>query len=810
MIAAFAQPTSAQISQLPQPVKTKGYIDVAPRLVGVGQNATVTLWNFPPPLTIQGTASFEGFKGVTVTFTRPDGTKDTFMPKSLTTFDYAPGQTESLGGIVFNYKPNMAGNWSVSFTLPAQNITSSAGTVQYQTCTSNTASFTVQTEPVLAGLLNGYPWSPLPNPNTYWDYPISSNNREWYQISGDWLQGMKGAWAFWPTVWGATVRQYQPYGSGPNTAHVLWKQPWRAGGLIGGDYGSLSYNYPWEHLGVVIMDGKVFAYLDEPSLNTGNRKNQFICIDMATGELLYTADGIIKNGVHLPGNASVQQTTERYNVVLESSFGSSPQPYLFGINGTTWNYYDPFDGAVKYSIVNCTAALTRGYQLIDGTNLVYVVIGTNLTAWDKGKVVNNNWPTGITWTRKLPTAILGTPSIVGYSNDLSVVVLSANSEYWGINTTNGDQKWYVNTPPLAAQEPITLYGADSFVVWDKDNARFNCYSALTGALRWTSDSFSDSPWASWWTRYNTVTNDNDNMYTCFPDGTISALSLADGHEVWRSEPIASTEYTNNVVPFHMDIVRVGGNVYVYGGLAQEYQINPIPRQAMCVCINATTGGISWTLNGGVVPVAAANGYIIATGTYDQNYYCIGKGPTKTTVTAPLTTVAAGTSMLIQGSVVDTSAAAQEHRSQVMFPNGVPAIADENMSEFMDYLYMQNATLLNNPPICTGVPVTLTAVDPNGNTVTIGTTTSDDKGNYGLQWTPTSPGVYHIYAAFAGSDSYFTSSASTYATVASTSATAAPTSSTLTINSNTDTYLAIGVIAIIIAIAIVGALILRKK
>jgi len=33
-------------------------------------------------------------------------------------------------------------------------------------------------------------------------------------------------------------------------------------------------------------------------------------------------------------------------------------------------------------------------------------------------------------------------------------------------------------------------------------------------------------------------------------------------------------------------------------------------------------------------------------------------------------------------------------------------------------------LLNAPPACIGVPVTLIAVDPNGNAVTIGTATSD--------------------------------------------------------------------------------------
>jgi hypothetical protein len=148
----------------------------------------------------------------------------------------------------------------------------------------------------------------------------------------------------------------------------------------------------------------------------------------------------------------------------------------------------------------------------------------------------------------------------------------------------------------------------------------------------------------------------------------------------------------------------------------------------------------------------------------------------------------------------------------MYPNGVPAISDANMSVWMDYLHMQNSTLLSAPPNCNGVPVTLTAVDPNGNTITIGTTTSDDKGNYGLQWTATTSGVYHIYATFAGSDSYYTSSASTYATVASTSATVAPTSATQSINSNSDLviYILATGIAIIIAIAIATVLIIKRK
>src|SRR4030065_891879 len=168
MIMAFAQPTLAQIG-IPQPVKTVGYITVAPTLVGVGQTLTCNAWVFPLPTNYIYGPTTNGFYGVTVTFVKPDGTKDTFMPTDATGTLNA-GQLTSLGSMYFYYKPTIAGNWSVSFTMPAQNITTSAGTVQYLGCTSNSFSFTVQTDMVLAGLLNGYAWSPLPDPNVFWGY----------------------------------------------------------------------------------------------------------------------------------------------------------------------------------------------------------------------------------------------------------------------------------------------------------------------------------------------------------------------------------------------------------------------------------------------------------------------------------------------------------------------------------------------------------------------------------------------------------------------------------------------------------------
>ncbi|GAG62263.1 unnamed protein product, partial [marine sediment metagenome] len=61
---------------------------------------------------------------------------------------------------------------------------------------------------------------------------------------------------------------------------------------------------------------------------------------------------------------------------------------------------------------------------------------------------------------------------------------------------------------------------------------------------------------------------------------------------------------------------------------------------------------------------------------------------------------------------------------------------------------------------TGVKVTLDAIDPNGNFISIGTATSDMSGFYSYQWTPEHEGKYTIIATFAGSKSYYSSYAET--------------------------------------------------
>ena len=120
-------------------------------------------------------------------------------------------------------------------------------TVRYLPSSSQTpAVFTVQKDPVLAGLLNGYPWSPLPT--DYWTNPVFTNNREWASISG--------AWAV-PT-YNIDASNYNSYTTAPKSPHILWSNQIGSAGLVGGSFGSLAYTQATGGSGNIILDGKIY------------------------------------------------------------------------------------------------------------------------------------------------------------------------------------------------------------------------------------------------------------------------------------------------------------------------------------------------------------------------------------------------------------------------------------------------------------------------------------------------------------------------------------------------------------------------
>ncbi|HLN45529.1 MAG TPA: hypothetical protein VK209_07460, partial [Candidatus Sulfotelmatobacter sp.] len=288
---------------------------------------------------------------------------------------------------------------------------------------------------------------------------------------------------------------------------------------------------------------------------------------------------------------------------------------------------------------------------------------------------------------------------------------------------------------------------------------------------------------------------------------VYAINWDTGKISWRFEattnPYESPYVDPNgtaVSPFFTNVVIADNKVFAYNS---EHTVSqPYPRGWKLFAIDATTGKGVWNITGSMSPGAMADGYITASNTYDGHMYVFGKGKTATTVTAPQTSVAKGTKVLIQGTVLDQSPAQRD----------TPCVSKESMTPQMEYLHMQHPIDgINHNIQMTGVPVALAALAEDGSSVNIGiVTTSAYYGTYEVAWNPPTEGTYTIIASFAGDESYGSSAASTGLIVGP-----APTSTDtgqqqqITVPDYTLTIVGMG-IAIMIVVAIVGVLIYRKK
>ena len=157
--------------------------------------------------------------------------------------------------------------------------------------------------------------------------------------------------------------------------------------------------------------------------------------------------------------------------------------------------------------------------------------------------------------------------------------------------------------------------------------------------------------------------------------------------------------------------RIVSDGKIYLGQSEHSVNQPQPRGAPFVCLNATTGEVIWSIAGMFRQTdwggsAVMGDSIIATmDTYNQMVYAIGKGPSATTVTAPDTGVQYGTSVTIKGTVTDISPGTKDEKIQMRFPNGVAAVSDDSMSDWMLYVYKQ----FTQPTNTTGVPVSINVV-----------------------------------------------------------------------------------------------------
>jgi hypothetical protein len=484
--------------------------------------------------------------------------------------------------------------------------------------------------------------------------------------------------------------------------------------------------------------------------------------------------------------------------------------------------YNPWNGAVNQNI--SISPLTTGTYYMNSYWLTVQDMGANVTTANRYRLIN--WTieaipgafmvSSTTWRTKIVSNITWPWSSLGTTWDLEagiavttnpVTPLSAGAWY-GTNVIAASLKTGTQLWNKTYEE--TIYSSASTVA---DHGKvaiptMNGYwlglNLNDGSVAWKSDLL-DYPWDSPGFGSYGVASAYGLFYR-FAYSGIYAHEWATGKEVWKYEAPANpyeTPYTNpngtTVYSFNAAGLIADGKLYAYN--TEHTPSQPITRGWGLHCINATSGAGIWNITGCTVPGAIADGYLVASDTYDGYTYSFGKGQTATTISAPQTSIDMNQAVTLTGTILDMSPAQ---------PN-TPCVSADSMSEWMEYIHMQHSI----PANIVGVPISIDAVDPNGNFVHIGDTTSDGmSGTFAFIWDPEITGEYKITATFMGDDSYGSSFATTYANVVQASAsTPAPTTSAVnfdTINNNMMMGLAAATIAIIIAIAIAAVLVRRKQ
>jgi len=401
--------------------------------------------------------------------------------------------------------------------------------------------------------------------------------------------------------------------------------------------------------------------------------------------------------------------------------------------------------------------------------------------------------------------------------------------YFAININQnggslGSIQWHETLNPPSGNITVLEAGIDPvnrvFVEDYRETQQYVGYSLDTGAKLWgptTAQSYLDyygSPASG--SLANAFAY--GKMYSSAYAGIVYCYDTKTGNILWTYGNGGEGNSTNSGLetPFshYPTFVNAIGSGIVYTVTTEHTPETPLFKGGLARAINATTGAEIWTISEytgefEVFSYAMADGYNTWFNGYDNQIYVVGRGPSATTVQAPLTSVDVGTTVVIQGTVTDISTGTKQTEQAADFPNGVPVASDASMSDWMGYVYQQQPC----PTNFTGVPVTINVLDSNNNFRSIGTATTDASGSFSLAWAPDIPGNFTVYANFAGTNGYWPSNGETHIYASAAAPTAAPTAtpqSNLATTVDLMTYMAVVAIAIIIAIAIATVFILRKR
>jgi hypothetical protein len=639
----------------------------------------------------------------------------------------------------------------------------------------------------------------------------------------------------------------------------MWTRPIEFGGIVGGttEIPSVGYysggSYEGRFDDAVIMNGMLFFTLP---LGHAPKGGGYIALDLRTGEQIWYRNdlGVNTTAAPIKGQLFEYESMNQHGVV-----GGT----LWQVVGSTWNAYDAFTGLWQYTltkvpsgfevytakgeivryVLNYNSTARSGWLALwnntqDNIGL-HLAIGNDTNAYQwrpNGKIVDMSkaysWNvTNLTADLSglsAPTIVSVIPGdlILGRSSDIGLTNTPRDTPdpytLWAISdkpATRGNLLWIKNyTAPtgritrMLAAQPVDIVNR-VFTMTDYETGKRLGYSLDDGSLLWGPVGIPyQEPEARAFQYYSSREGfpAYGNLYIGGFGGEVLCYSLKNGTLLWKyNNTNSGLETPWGLYPTPISAIA-DGKIFA---TSNEHSPNyPLYKGERVRIINATTGEELWTLMGSAgttggarLPTSiVADGFFVYYNFYDNQIYTIGKGPSATTVTTSPKVSVHGDSVLIEGTVTDQSSGAKQKVQNGEF-SMVPAMSDESMGEWMEYVYMQKPI----PGDAKGVEVTLDTIDPNGNFVHIDTATSDTSGMFSYQWTPEVPGKYTVIATFAGSESYWSSYAETAigvqevppATPTPTPAAPLPPYEMYTIGTG---------VAIIAAVAIVGLMLLRKR
>jgi hypothetical protein len=817
-------------------IQDLAFLSVSPNPIGVGQTALVNMWiTFP---------SGEGkyMTGYKVTITRPDGTTEDVNLKSYVAdgtswFQFVPqtaGEYKfkfSFAGEYFpagyyrdgKYSESRTGDFASAIFNPS---------VYCAPAESRVVTLTVQTDFVLS-------WSSA-LPTDYWSRPIQPNNREWNVIAGNYPWNEANVVGVTGNAWHDNY--YGPFIPAVNTPHIVWKSVNAMSGIIGGETGQYSMLTGPGTPSVIYM-GRCYQTVTKMTSQLINGTYRQIpalvatCYDLRTGQTYY--DIPINDGGITPTHIAYWRSSDTAVPGAGEAAGYTVE--LHTISGGRLYKVNPLTGAITANIslptfsgngANIEIFYRDGfYYSFQGINTTTATPATNITVTTSYGGFFIKWSeqgTSTNFTSRIESNVsvilplsyrtiyqTSTYGNVGAGIDYeSMISVQQHRFIYGgfygsfftaTDLTTGRVLWNITTPVSSmesAYRPTNEWVRHGRYIAEMERGYLQAWDLRTGKELWKCE-IPDWPWGEFW-MYDEAAY-NDLIFATGYTG-VWAINETTGTVAWHYVDPAipfETPYTSQAINGSnyavQDIRVIGDKVYVSNN--EHTPTMPATRGWGMFCLDANTGAFQWKLSGTrMVAAASADGYLTAGSSYDGTMYVLGKSPSKTTVSAPQTAITQGGSIVITGTVLDQALAAPD----------TPCVADESMGTWMDYLHLQMPIdgIYHNVTI-KGVPVSLDAVDPNGNYVHIGDTTSDMSGTFSFMWTPDNVGKYTVMATFKGSNAYGSSYGETAIGVVNAPAVTPTPTATPIVQQPVELYIAGSTIAIIIAIALVG-LMLRKR